>query len=826
MKRIFLLGILISCITSTFAQSPAGTAPTITGRISGVIIDSLTKKPVDYATVALGRSGATKTTNGSLADEKGSFKIEGIVPGTYRLVVSFLGYLPKIIDPVTTTPSRPDLNLGDIILSPNQRVLDEVQVTGTAAIIENKIDKIVYNAERDVTVGGGNATDVLRKVPLLSVDIDGNVSLRGSQNVRVLINGKPSGSMANNMADALKMIPADQIKNVEVITSPSAKYDAEGTSGIINIVTKKKDFAGVSGSISGGFGTRQNNGNANLNVKTGRLGLTGNIGGNGSWPQTSIVSFGQKDLQGNSTFTQNSNSEFTRLGYRGSVGADYDFNSFNAVTSNLSFNRFGTSFAGDVFSTRFLNPLSSESVILTTSNTDREIKIPGIDWTTDYTRKFKKAGQELSFAAQLSSGKNIQDYTTLYSGGFSPNEIGNNDANNQEVTFQTDYVQPFKKITWEIGAKTILRDINSKTQIDTLAGNAFVLNADRSNLFDYSQDVAAGYSTLGFTLAKKYGVKVGGRLEYTKIEGTSSSGNVMPFSNNYTNFVPSFTVSRTFKNFQTVKISYNKRIQRPSLFFLNPFRNSSDPINQSQGNPYLSPEVSNNIELGYSTFVKTTVVNASLYYRHTENIIESFITQGTDLTTGRTVNIQTFNNVGTNNSFGMNLFGSINPIQKLTLRGNLNLNTYNITRQPNLSSALIDDNVQVLYNAFISGSMNFKGGFVAETFLIVNSPRRTSQGSNAAFNMWNIGFKKEILKKRGSIGLNIIDPLNERKNFKSEISGQNFTQSSNFSIPFRSVGVNFSWQFGKMKFNQQPRKRRLNNDDLKQGDQGGGVGNQ
>ena len=818
MKRLLLLLTLISYIGVAAAQGPAGTGTGITGRISGVIIDSLTKKPVDYATVALGRTGATKSTNGSMTDDKGSFKIDRIAPGSYRLTIAFLGYQTKVIEPVTTTPERPDLNLGDIILSPNKQMLKEVEVTGTAAVIENKIDKIVYNAERDVTVGGGNATDVLRKVPLLSVDIDGNVSLRGSQNVKVLINGKPSGSMANNMADALKMIPADQIKNVEVITSPSAKYDAEGTSGIINIITKKKDIAGVSGSVSGGFGTRQNNGNANLNIKTGRLGLTGNIGGHGGWPQKSESEFGQKDMQGNDIFSQTSTSEFTRLGFRGSVGADYDFNAYNAITTNFGFNRFGNSFAGDIMSARYLNNQAVNSI----SNTDREIAIPGFDWTTDYVKKFKTAGHELSFAAQLSRGKNIQDYTTLYEGGLNPDEIGNNDANNREITFQSDYVQPFKKVTLELGAKTIIRDINSTTMIDTLAGSAFVRNNDRSNIFDYNQDVLAGYSTLGFTLAKNYGVKVGGRLEYTKISGSSTSGNVIPFSNDYYNFVPSVTISRTFKNFRTVKLSYNKRIQRPSLFFLNPFRNSSDPVNQSQGNAYLSPEVSNNFELGYSTFVKTTVLNASLYYRNTQNVIESFVTQGTDLTTGSVVNIQTFNNVGTNNSIGMNLFGSINPVQKLTLRGNLNVNTYNVNTETNLSS-LNNDETHLVYNAFISGSMNFKGGFVAETFFIVNSPRRTSQGTNAGFNMWNIGFKKELFKKKGSIGLNIIDPLNERKNFKSEIAGQNFTQSSNFSIPFRSVGVNFSWQFGKMNFNQQPKKKRINNDDQKQGDQGGAA---
>lgn len=813
MKQLSLLfiGIFISSIA--LAQVPAG-GTTITGKINGIIIDSLTQKPVDYATVSLGRSGSTKNTNGSLTDDKGAFKIDNIAPGKYRVTISFLGYQSKTIDPVTTTLQKPDLNLGRIILSPNMNALSEVVIQGQAAVVENKIDRIVYNAERDVTVGGGNAADVLRKVPLLSVDIDGNVSLRGSQNIQVLINGKPSGSMANNIADALKMIPADQIKNVEVITSPSAKYDAEGTSGIINIITKKRNAQGVSGTIGGGLGIRQNNGNANLNAKKGRLGLTANMGGNGSWPQISEVAVDRTDANGDPTFIQRSSSETYRLGYRGSVGMDYDINNYNTITSALNINRFQNNFAGDVFSTLY----SGGNTIQANSNTDRTMKMKGLDWNTDYTHKFKKQGQEISVAGQLTQNNNVQDYKTLYDNAFRPNEIGNNDASNQEFTFQTDYIHPFKKVTFETGAKFILRDINSPTLVQQENNGTYELNPTLSNTYDYAQDVYAGYATLAFSLGKKYQVKMGGRLEVTEIEGQSNAS--QNFSNNYQNFIPSMVISRSLKNYQTIKLSYNRRIQRPSLFFLNPFRNTADPLNQSEGNPSLSPEVSHNLELGYSTFIKTTVINASLYYRNTRDVIESVIIQDPN---NNDISLTTFKNIGSNNSFGMNLFGSINPIQKLTLRGNINAYSYDIEpSQANSSITSGSSQTYFIYNAFLSASLNLKGGFAAETFFILNSPRRTAQGTNPGFNMWNLGFKKEIMKKKGTIGVNIIDPFNERKNFKSAISNSSFKQSSNFSVPFRSVGVNFSWQFGKINFNQaQPKKKRgVNNDDLKQGDQG------
>lgn len=810
---LFIAGILIS--VAGFAQIPGG-GSSITGRINGVIIDSLTQKPVDYATVSLGRSGSTKNTNGALTDEKGAFKIENIAPGSYRVSISFLGYKTKVLDPVKTTPQKPDLNLGKIVLSPNANALNEVVVTGQAAVVENKIDRVVYNAERDVTVGGGNAADVLRKVPLLSVDIDGNVSLRGSQNIRVLINGKPSGSMANNIADALKMIPADQIKNVEVITSPSAKYDAEGTSGIINIITKKRNAEGISGTIGGGLGIRQNNGNANLNIKKGRLGITGNMGGNGSWPQTTDVDVLRTDANGNPTFSQTSTSETYRLGYRGSLGMDYDINNYNTITSTVNFNRFKNNFEGDVLSDIYTNG----NTIAANSATDRTMQMKGFDWNTDYTHKFKKQGQELSFAGQLTQNKNLQDYQTIYDSGFRPNEIGNNDAKNQELTFQTDYTHPFKKVNLETGAKVILRDITSPTIVMQENNGNYEINAALTNTYDYHQDVFAGYASLGFSLGKKYQVKLGGRLELTQIEGNPNTPQA--FSNDYQNFIPSFVISRSLKNYQTLKLSYNQRIQRPSLFFLNPFRNTADPLNQSQGNPELSPEVSHNVELGYSAFVKTTVINASLYYRRTQDVIESVVIPEVDPATQANISLTTFRNIGKNNSFGMNLFGSVNPVSKLTLRGNLNTYTYDI--QPSQTNTTITSGgskTYVMYNAFLSASLVLKGGFTAETFFILNSPRRTAQGNNPAFNMWNLGFKKEILKKKGSIGINMIDPFNEKKHFDSSIKGQNFKQTSNVAVPFRSIGVNFSWSFGKMNFNQQPRKKKgVNNDDLKQGDQG------
>ncbi len=822
MKRILLLIAVLTSASFSFAQVPGG-APALTGRISGTVVDSLTQKPVDYATVSLGRTGSTKNTNGGITDEKGAFKIDNVAPGSYTVTIAFVGYKTKKVVEVKTSNEKLDINLGKILLAPTQESLQEVVVEGKAAVIENKVDRLVYNAEADVAIAGGTAADVLRKVPLLSVDMDGNLSLRGSQNVRVLINGKPSGAMANSVADAIRAIPADQIKSVEVITSPSSKYDAEGTSGIVNIITKKSNLQGISGSVNAGVGTRQNSGNLNLNANTGRLAITANGGGFYSWPQTSTISFNRVNTADGMILSQTGKSKGDRLATNGSIGADYDFNAYNSLSSTLRLNWFTTGVDGlNLSRTQIGN-----TIVDFNRDTENGVNFNGFDWNTGYLRKFKKQGQELSLGYQLSKSFQDQDYTSVFS-NTPENEVGINNNEQSENTLQLDYVHPFKKVNLEIGGKMIMRDILSDVNtrlFNSSTGVTTPLPA-RTYDYDYQQDVYAAYASLGFTLGKVYTIKAGARYEGTDINGAMVGSSTGAFNSNYSNFVPSVVISRSFKNYSTLKLSYNQRIQRPGQFYLNPFRNSADVFNQQEGNPSLSPELSHNFELNYSMFVKTTVINGSVYYRRTNDIIESIVrpTTYTNPQTGvtQTVSLMTFDNVGHNNSVGFNGFIQVNPVKALTLRTNFNVFTYSINTNNSFASANANDEVYLQYNAFIMGSYNFPKGLVFETFLITNAPRRTAQGKNPSFNMWNLGLKKELFKKKGSVGLTVIDPFNENKNFKQQMTSPLFTQSSNFSVPFRSFGASFSYRFGTLKA-AAPRKKGVTNDDVKQGEQQGGT---
>ncbi len=821
MKRIVIL-ILFFCSVIT-AKAQFGDGSTLTGKISGTVIDSVTKKPVQYASIAIYLSQGKAPINGVLTDEKGSFKLYSIKPGSYRITITFIGgYKTKTINPVVTTPSKLDNNMGNIILSPDNKVLNEVQITGKGPLIENHIDKLVYNAEKDITNTGGNASDVLQKVPLVAVDINGNVSLRGDANVRVLINGKPSGAMSASLSDVLKTIPADQIKSIEVITSPSAKYDAEGSAGIINIITKQKNVSGVSGSVSGGIGTRQNNGNFNLNYNKNRLSIAANIGGNLTWPQESITNFAQTFADtAKQGYTRN--STIKRYGTISSVTAAYDFNNYNNISSTFRYNRGGFDVNGT--SNNYYTDSNTPTLNQAYNNgTAQHNLFDGFDWSVDYTHKFKKEGHEIDFSGQWSHSIVNTNYTNLYTPEALPNQRGINDGTNNEYTFTVDYTLPINKVfKFEAGGKTIIRRLNS---IYDVFGGADLNTVDEvnTNAYDYNQNVYAGYSVFTVTLPKSYTLLIGARYESTDITGDPSNSlqELQPFSNSYPIFIPSFTIQKQLGTTQTFKLSYSKRITRPSLTYLNPFINKQNIQAQTEGNPELSPEISQTVELNYNTFIKSSVINFSVYYKHINNLIEGIATPlpASDSIQGT---LTDYRNIGSNNSWGASFYGSINPIKILTIRGSANAYTYNPVPSGDFAADQSASGTYVQYNIFGMAELDLKHDIVAQVFTIENSPRRTIQGTNPSFSLLGFGVRKQFMNKKASLGLNVLQPFNKYKYFDQNISSPGFTQTSSTAFPFRSIGLTFSYSFGKLTFSNP--KQKDNNDDEKQGDQGiGGAG--
>ena len=825
MKRLLLSLLLITTTLFIFAQRPQGSyggkgkgkAPSITGKITGKIIDTLSNEPISFATIVLLKPGETAEVNGNISEEDGKFKLSEVPIGTYDVQVSFIGFKTRMYRNIKLTPKNPDYEFGTIKLISDNILLSEVEVVEEASVVENRIDKIVYNADKDVTSTGGDAADVLRKVPLLSVDFDGNVTLRGSSNLRILINGKPSGMFSANVADALKMLPADQIKSVEVITTPTAKYDGEGSGGIINIITKKKSIQGISGNVSASAGNRQNNGVLSLSAAKGRFGMNANASVYYSVPNEATSTFNRTDQVDGFTrvLEQIGTNESSRIGTRGSAGAFYDINAYNSINSNFTMG--GRRFNSDgLTNVTFDDPANSFFQEYTRASEGIN-GYNSFDWTTDYKKTFPEKDRELALAFQLNGNNqdNDLDYDQVnIQNAESFEEAGRNDGKNREYTYQIDYTHPFSKaVKLEIGGKSVIRRINSDysyTVISGLSETPF-----RSDVFNYNQDVLAGYASFNFNFGDKWGLVAGARYEQTEIDGDYEiDGN--PFTNSYNNLLPSIILSRKLNNFQTVKVSYTQRIQRPSLFYINPYTNASDRRNTQVGNPLLDPETVDQIDLSYNTFIKGIVVSSSIYYKQTNNIIESFLTvdpQG--------ISITTYQNIGKNKAIGFNLFSSATIKKKLTIRGSFNYNTYDVE---GISNGKTVSRNAAEYNGNFSGTYDIGKGFKVEGFTFFRSNRQTIQGNIPSFSMYSIGFKKEIWEKRGAIGIRMVEPFTKYKSFTTELSGDNFSLDSVYRLPFRSFGLSFNYRFGKLDFKAKSKRgSKIKNTDLKSGENNNGF---
>ncbi len=453
-----------------FAQYPGAggksAGSNIVGKITGQIIDSTSQTPVEFATIALRRSGFDKDIDGTISNEDGNFTIPNVKAGIYDVSISFIGYTPRMVRNIELTLKSPDAEVGTIQLKTDQVLLETVKVEGQKSLVENKVDRLVYNAENDVSVKGGDAADVLRKVPMLNVDMNGNVSLRGSENLKILINGKPSGIFSGSIADALKMIPADEISKVEVITTPSAKYDGEGSGGIINIITKESKVQGVSGNVNATLGTRQNRAAFSISGVKQRFGINGGGGAFFGWPQKGKNMFLRKDEtpSGTRILQQDGDNTSSRIGFRGKLGAFYDFNAYNSINSTISFRGFTSDRDGELQS-MFVDPVNELTENYKRFNKGTNLR-SGFDWTSDYTKKIDTDGHELVFAFQL-NGDITNDDKVLERLGEDVTkdykEKNKNNGNNFESTFQVDYTKPFSEaVKLETGAKGVIRNIDSK----------------------------------------------------------------------------------------------------------------------------------------------------------------------------------------------------------------------------------------------------------------------------------------------------------------------------------------------------------------------------
>lgn len=818
LKQSLLTLTLLFVITfSTLAQRPGGyggyggAASSIKGKITGTVLDSETGAPVSYASIVIKKG--EKQINGGITDDKGEFKIANVTVDTYTLLISFVGY-ETFSQSVEMTEKKPDVDLGMLSIIGNFTELDEVVIEGEKELIVNKIDKIVYNAENDIANDGGDASDVLRRAPLLNVDAEGNVSLRGSRNVQILINGKPSTMFGSSPGDALQAIPSDNIKSVEVITNPSAKYDGEGTAGIINIITKKSTPQGFNGNLNLSLGNLSNRGVLSVNAGKGRFGFSTSASTYYSPEREGDFEFVRKDFLANNdtrVLREAGPSYSDRLGFFGNASAFYDFNAFHSLSTSFRLRGFASDRNNKV------NGSFEDTAIginqQYSRNTATESLFSGYEWSLDYIYKFpENKGQELSVSYKLDGNVQNQEFEITQSDtegsdlSLFQDENNINDGDNAENTIQIDYVHPFgDKFKLETGIKTILRDVKSDFSFDTLniANNIYQRDASRTDIFDYTQDVYSGYVSTTFKFGPNYGLIAGMRFEDTEITGDLEQQN-STFENSYNNWLPSVILSRKVGKSTTLKAAYSRRIQRPSLRVINPYIQLNNNRSQSFGNPELDPEITDQYELSYGTYVKAFSINASLFYKQTTRIIESFLTidnEGFATTT--------FRNIGTNDSYGVNLFTSVTIAKNITVRGGLNVYTYN--GQGTVNGQLLEREA-VIWDGNMSANIKLKRDWIVDMFGFYRAPQQTLQGTNPTFSLMVMGARKEINEKV-SLGIRIVEPFFPNKNFGGELKGENFIQTTDTNIPFRSFALNLRYKFGKLDFKQRNRRSKIRNDD-------------
>ncbi|WP_158798351.1 TonB-dependent receptor [Pedobacter sp. L105] len=807
MRRILIAITLLFYFVSSFAQTAPGK-----GKITGKVIDSVSKTAVDFATVSLFKAGATTPFDGMSTDPNGNFALSNLPAGQYRLVVNYFGYRPITVNNITISNTALNIALGNLMMVTVENQLKGVTITGSAPIVENKIDKMVYNTANDLTAQGGVALDVLKKVPMVSVDIDGNVELQGNANVRFLINGKPSSIFGASLADALQSIPASQIKSIEVITSPGAKYDATGTGGIINIVLKDNKVQGINGSVNLSAGTRLENSSVNLNARKGNVGFgvffSGNEQLNTTTKNTSNrLSYNNSRDTINRLYQQGS-SPIKRSSYQSGINFNWSITPKDELTATAGFNHFGN--RGAAVTTQDQQSLLSTgntlSDIMSIRNSASRFNSNTTDMSLGYKKTFKKEGQELDFLYSSSYGKNTVNASQQsdYLNGDYPSSglQSNNPGKDHETDISVDYTQPISKgFTIEAGGKLVLENLNNNVVTDSLLNDGtYGPNDGQTYGFKYKRDVYAAYLSTSFLLFNDFlEGKAGLRYERTSTTADFAGAGIP----GYNTFAPSFTVQHKLDDSQSIKFAYSYRIERPDYGDLNPFYNISDPHNISTGNPLLKPEIGHNYELGYSkTFKSGANIYFAGFYRHNTEDIQSLTTyydvlnvNGTNYTS---VALTQRFNIGSQTGVGANIFGSVPLTKKLNLRSNIQIGE-RTNSTPGLATVS-----GFSYRVNSNVSYQFAHDLTAEVFGNYNSSQKNIQSTRPSFYFYNFAVRKQFLKKNASIGLTAANPFSQYVSQKGTTFGSNFNQTNLRQIPLRSFGITLSYKFGKLEFKKKP----------------------
>ncbi|WP_162996547.1 TonB-dependent receptor domain-containing protein [Mucilaginibacter celer] len=823
----FLLTVLCCFVTGLAMAQTTPAAPVKNITVKGTVIDSAANKPLGYGTVALQDAATKAPVKSTLAKDDGSFELKAPEGKTYQLVVASVGYATKVI-PVKLTGNAFDA--GRILISTSNKQLNEVTITAVKPVMKQEVDRLSYDVTADPESKAISALDMMRKVPLLAVDGDDNIKLKGSGKYKILINGKESALMAKNPSDVLKAMPATNIEKIEVITTPPAKYDAEGLAGIINIITKKNADQGFNGSVNSRYNTVWGAGyNLNITAKQGKFGISGYAGFGKQNQNSNSFSNTQTQFEPNtknvrSTLVQTGDNTFGGRYRYGNAELSYEIDSLNLLTG--SFEAFHGEFdqSGSQRSVqRDASGAITQGYHLTNSGYNHD---QGLDASINYQLGFKGHKDELltlSYKYSYGPSKNFTDNQfnerTNYYSANQPDFRQYNNAGNKEHTFQLDYAYPVKKISIEAGAKVILRnnfsdysrqDKDAKDSLNTSPNAVYNINSGQTGAFDYHQDVYSAYNSYQLKFEKWTG-KAGLRLEHTQVNAVFTG---TPLDKSYNNLIPSVSIQRSLKS-SSLSLGFTQRIQRPGIYQLNPFIDKSNPKFISTGNPDLKPELNNTFELNYSNFSKGSI-NVGLSYAFSNNAIQN-VTSLID-----TVTFTTYQNLGSNRSLGLNLNTNYSITKKLTV--NINGQVSHIWLKGTYNGSFYK-NDGYTGNAFANIGYKFDGGYRLGLDAGFFSGDVTLQGKSSNFIFNSYVLSKEFLNKKLTISAVANNPYSKYRTFRSTTNTVDFDQESLYHNRYRNFAVRVNFKFGKLNGEIKKNQRGINNDDTKGGGKSNSGGN-
>lgn len=835
MKTILLIVLsLIAAIPAAMGQD-ANYAFTV----KGMVTDSVSNEGEPYATISIAKKEKPgKAVKMAVTKKDGSFSEKVNGKGNFVITISSMGR-KAIVKNFSVKGSEKTIDLGTLYITDAKNELEGVEIVMQKPLVKADIDKIEYDIESDPDSKSNSIIEMLRKVPLVTVDGEDNITVNGSSSFKVYVNGRPNNMMTKNPKDVLKSMPANSIKKIEVITDPGPKYDAEGVGGILNIVTIGSGFEGYTLTLGGNVSNRGAGGSLFGTIKSGKLTVSArynyNYDGNRTGYSESSRTVTEENISPDASNMVSSSESKSHGNFQsGSIEASYEIDSLRLITMSLGL--WGGGNKGNSISEMTgTSPMDGHTLYGYSAMGRNNSSWKSIDGGIDYQRLFKVKDRMLTLSYKINTNPDTNDYYTDYDeisadNGWEnyisrlENQYSDNSERTTEQTFQADYTTPIGKMhTIEGGMKYIIR--NNSAENDRYIkpaedGGEYTYDTEQSSHYKHENDIIAAY--LGYKIkVKKWSGRLGARYEHTIQDVKYLLGQGDDFRKHFNDLVPSATIGYKLTDMSNLKLGYSMRIYRPGIWYLNPYLNNTDPSNISQGNSNLESEKSHSFNIGYSNFTSKLSLNLSMRYSFTNNSIERLTTMVNDNSiaglqnpTGKDVLYSTYENIGKTRSAALNAYVNWNATNSTRIYANMNGQWQYFSDGKDLSNRG--------WNMYLSGGLqqSLPKDWRISLNVFTMTPGITLQGRGTSYTSYGININKSFLKKRLTISAFASNFLKKYMEYKNTMSSADFIQKSVSKYDNQRFGISVNYRLGELKASVKKAARSISNDDVK-----GGGGN-